>query len=101
MCYSHQLPTFAPGGDVFLAGLGSDGEGGGGLEEGLGIELGREVGPELLLAEDEGLFKDTVFHDAEGGEDHGDAEGDKAQAADGGRSGGHGVRGGHPRRLTF
>ena len=92
----------------------------------MGIELGREVGPELLLAEGagigrgldgsgdvgkgvvhaddvlqedtgdvegvfvvigpagEGFFKDAVFHHPEGGEDHGDAEGDKAQAADGG-----------------
>ena len=126
MCHSHQLPTFAPGGDVFFGGFGGDGKGGGGLKEGLGVELGREVGPELLLAEGagvgrgldggrdvgkgvvhaddmfqegagnvegvfvivfpagEGLFKYTVFHDAEGREDHGDAEGDKAQAADGG-----------------
>lgn len=33
---------------------------------------------------DEGFVEDAVFHDTEGGEDHGDAEGDKAQAADGG-----------------
>lgn len=92
----------------------------------MGVELGREVGPELLLAEGagvgggldgggdvgkgvihaddvfqknagdvegvfvivfpagEGFFEDAVFHHPEGGEDHGDAEGDKAQAADGG-----------------
>ena len=92
----------------------------------MGIELGREVGPELLLAEGagigrgldgsgdvgkgvvhaddvfqedagnvkgvfvivfpagEGFFEDAVFHHPEGGEDHGDAEGDKTQASDGG-----------------
>lgn len=51
MCNSHQLAPLAPGADVFFGGLGGDGKGGGGLEEGLGVELGREVGPELLLAE--------------------------------------------------
>ena len=126
LCNPYQLATFAPGGDVFLGGLRGDGKGGGGLEEGLSVELGREVGPELLLTEragigrgldgggdvrqgvvhaddvfqedagdvegvfvvvfpaGEGFFEDAVFHHPEGGEDHGDAEGDKAQAADGG-----------------
>ena len=126
MCNSHQLATLAPGGDVFLCGLGSDGKGGGGLEEGLGVKLLREIGPELLFAEGasigrgldgsgdvgkgvvhaddvlqedsgdmkgvfvvigpagEGFFEDAVFHHTEGGEDHGDAEGYKAQTADGG-----------------
>ena len=124
----NQLASLAPGGDVFLGGLGGDGKGGGGLEEGLGVELGREIGPELLLAEGagvgrgldgsgdvgkgvvyaddvfqedagdvegvfvivfpagEGFIEDAVFHHPEGGEDHGDAEGDKAQAADGGNN---------------
>lgn len=53
--HSHQLPTLALGGDVFLGCLGGDGKGGGGLEEGLGVELGWEVGPELLLAEGAGI----------------------------------------------
>ena len=120
------MTALTPGGDIFLGGLGGDGKVGGGLKEGLGVELGREVGPELLLAEGagvgrgldrsgdvrksvvhaddvfqedagdvegvfvvigsagEGFFEDVVFHHPEGGEDHGDAEGYKAQAADGG-----------------
>ena len=128
MRYADQLTSFAPDGDVFLGGLWSDGKGGGGLEEGLGVELGWEIGPELLLAEGagisggldrsgdvrksvvhaddvfqedagyvegvfvvigsagEGFFEDAIFHHPEGGEDHGDAEGDKAQAADGGNN---------------
>ena len=122
---SYQLASLAPGGYVFLGGLGCDGKGGGGLDEGLGVELGRKIGPELLFAEGpgigrgldgsgdvwkgvvhaddvlqedagdvegvfvivfpagEGFFEDAVFHHPEGGEDHGNAEGDKAQAADG------------------
>lgn len=73
---SHQLPSLAPGGNVFLGGLRGDGDGGGGLEEGLGVELGREVGPELLLAEGTGIGqgldgggdmgKSVVHADAEG-----------------------------------
>ena len=125
MSNSYQLSPLEPGGDVFLGGLGGDGKGGGGLEEGLGVELRRKIGPELLLAKGagvgrgldggrdvrqgvvhtdnmfqegmgnmegvfvvispagEGFFEDAVFHHPEGGEDHGDTEGDKAQAADG------------------
>ncbi|MDY6276801.1 MAG: hypothetical protein SPL35_00020 [Bacteroidales bacterium] len=30
MRYSHQLPTFAPGGNVFLGGFGGNGKGGNG-----------------------------------------------------------------------
>lgn len=33
---------------------------------------------------DEGWFEESVFHYAEGGEDHCDAEGHEAEAADGG-----------------
>ena len=52
---SYQLAGLAPGGDVFLGGLGGDGKGVGSLEEGPGVKLGGEVGPELLLAEGTGI----------------------------------------------
>ena len=52
---SYQLAGLAPGGDVFLGGLGGDGKGVGSLEEGPGVKLGGEVGPELLLAEGAGI----------------------------------------------
>ena len=85
MRYADQLTTLAPGGDVFLGGLGGDGKGGGSLEEGLGVELGREVGPELLLAEGAGVGrsldgsgdvgKGVVHADDVLQEDAGDVEG--------------------------
>lgn len=42
---SYKLASLAPGGDVFLGGLGGDCKGMGSLEVGLGVKLGGEVGP--------------------------------------------------------
>ena len=45
---------------MFLGGLGGDGKGGGSLEEGLGVELLREVEPEHLLAEGGGVYRNLA-----------------------------------------